>query len=75
MFYNNNYWGMDLIWWFLWIMMIVWIFVIPYDIPGQRNKKTSPLDILRNRFASGKITTEEYQEKKRILDNDFAKQS
>jgi len=75
MIYNNNYWGMDLIWWFLWIMMIVWIFVIPYDIPGQRNKKTSPLDILRNRFASGKITTEEYQEKKRILDNDFAKQS
>ena len=68
MFYYNNFWGMDLIWWFVWIMMLVWIFAIPYDIPGQRNKKDSPLDILKKRLASGEIMSEEYQEKKKILE-------
>jgi putative membrane protein len=36
-------------------------------------KKDSPLDILQKRFAAGEITTEEYQEKKKILENDSAK--
>ena len=67
MFYYNNFWGMDLIWWFVWLILLFWIFAIPYDIPGQRNKKDSPLDILKKRFASGEITSEEYQEKKKIL--------
>ncbi|HEY8782183.1 MAG TPA: SHOCT domain-containing protein [Mucilaginibacter sp.] len=38
----------------------------------QENCKT-PLDVLQRRFASGGITTEEYQEKKKILENDPAK--
>ncbi|MDR3705728.1 MAG: SHOCT domain-containing protein [Paludibacteraceae bacterium] len=67
--YNNNYyWGMGAIWWIVWIIFLVWIFVLPYDIPFQRKKKDSPLDILQKRFASGEITNEEYQEKKRILE-------
>jgi putative membrane protein len=69
----NNYWGMDIIWWFVWIMLLIWIFAIPYDIPGQRNRKESPLDILRNRFALGEINTDEYQQKKKILEGESAK--
>ena len=55
--------------------MLFWIFAIPYDIPGQRMKKDSPLDILKKRFAAGEIQTEEYQEKKLILEADLAKSS
>ena len=73
MFYYNNFWGMNMIWWFAWIIMIFWIFALPYDIPGQRRKKDSPLDILRKRFAAGEIQTEEYNEKKKILETDLAK--
>jgi len=73
MFYSSYHWGMNLIWWFLWLSLIFWIFAIPYDIPGQRRKKDSPLDILRQRFASGQITTTEYNEKKKILEDDLAK--
>jgi putative membrane protein len=75
MFYNTNYWGMGLIWWFVWIVLLFWIFALPYNIPGQRYKKDSPLDILQKRFALGEITNEEYQEKKKILENDLLKQN
>lgn len=52
------------------MIMIFWIFATPYNIPGQRTRKNSPLDILQKRFASGEITNDEYQEKKKILEND-----
>ena len=67
MFDSNYFWGMDIIWWIIWMVMIFWIFAIPYDIPGQRRRKDAPLDILQKRFASGQITNEEYQESKKIL--------
>jgi putative membrane protein len=75
MFYSNSYWGMNFIWWIIWMIMIFWIFATPYNIPGQRTKKDSPLDILQKRFASGQINNEEYQEKKKILENDLARLS
>lgn len=70
MMYYWNFGGMHLIWWLIWIVLLVWIFITPYDIPGQRKKKDSPLDILKRRFAAGEINTEEYQEKKKILESD-----
>lgn len=60
---------MHLIWWFVWGFVVFWIFVLPFDIPFQRNKKDTPLGILKKRLASGQISEEEYQEKKRILEN------
>ena len=65
--------GMHLIWWLIWVMFLLTVFVSPYDIPGQRSKRQSPLDILQNRLASGQITNEEYQEKKTMLEHDLAK--
>ena len=75
MFYYGNFWGMNFIWWFIWIIILFWIFATPYNIPGQRLKKDSPLDILQKRFASGQITNDEYQERKKILEDDLAKLS
>jgi putative membrane protein len=67
MFYYNNFWGMNSIWWFVWIILLIWIFAIPYNIPFQRFKKDSPLDLLQMQFAAGQITPDEYQAKKKIL--------
>lgn len=67
MHYDGNFWGMHFVWWFVWIVLLFWIFATPYDIPGQRKKKDTLLDILKKRFASGEITAEEYQAKKDIL--------
>lgn len=71
MFYTNNYWGMNLVWWLIWMIILFWIFATPYDIPGQRRRKDSPLDILQKRFALGQITNTEYQERKKILEKDL----
>lgn len=65
--YSNYYYGMDIIWWIVWLALLFWIFAIPYDIPGQRRRKDTPLDILKKRLAVGEITSEEYLEKKKIL--------
>ncbi len=73
MYYGYHFWGMHLIWWIIWIGFIFWIFATPYDIPGQMNKKDSPLDILQKRFASGQINKEEYQAQKKLLTDDLAK--
>lgn len=68
MYYENYYfWGMHLLWWVIWVIVAFWIFATPYTIPGQRTKKDSPLDILNKRLASGQITNEEYQEKKKLI--------
>ncbi|RNL56054.1 SHOCT domain-containing protein [Pedobacter jejuensis] len=67
MFYENNYWGMDFIWWCIWVVFLFWIFALPYQIPGQRHRKDTPLDILNRRFASGEISKEEFKERKDIL--------
>lgn len=68
--YDGHLWGMHWFWWMFWLIMLFWIFATPYDIPGQRKKKDSPLDILKRRFAAGEIKKEEYEEKKKILESD-----
>ncbi len=68
MFYTDYYWGMNFVWWFIWFIFIIWIFAIPYDIPGQRSRRDSSFDILRRRFAAGEITLDEYNDKKKILE-------
>ncbi len=63
-----HFWGMHLLWWFVWDILIFWIFATPYEIPGQRRKRDSSLEILKKRYASGQIKKEEYLEMKRILE-------
>jgi putative membrane protein len=67
MLYNDGFWGMHLIWWFIWMGIIFWIFGTPYRIPGRLFKKDTAFDILRKRFVAGELTTEEYKEMKRLL--------
>lgn len=73
MIYNGyQFWGMDMIWCFIWIVLLFWIFAILYNIPGQRRAKDSPLDMLKKRFASGDINKEEYEENRLIAARDLA---
>lgn len=70
MMYETSVWGMTLAWWLVWAVLLIWIFIIPYSIPGERKKRDSPLDILKKRLALGHITNAEYLEKKKIIEKD-----
>ena len=65
---DYNFWGMHLAWWVIWGALIFWIYATPYDVPGQRSKKNTPLDVLKKRFAAGQISNDEYREKKKLLE-------
>jgi putative membrane protein len=69
-FYDGHFGGMHIVWWIIWIFLLMWIFFMPYDIPYRRKRKEDPLNILKKRFAKGKITKEEYEESKKILKSD-----
>lgn len=70
MHYFDGHWGgMHLIWWIIWFILLIWIFFVPYDLPYKKTKNESPLDILKNRFAKGEITKEEYEESKKTLES------
>jgi len=74
MYYDGyHFFGMHLVWWFFWVFMVFWVFATPYYVPGQLKKRGSAFDVLQKRFASGQITIEEYNEKKKILENDLVK--
>lgn len=67
-YYEGHYWGMHWVWWIIWVMFIIWIFATPWDIPGERRKKDTPLNILRKRYAAGEISKEEFEEMKKTLE-------
>jgi putative membrane protein len=52
---------------------MIWIFATPYGFRRQRNGSETAFEILQKLFASGKITKEEYQERKKILEQDLIK--
>lgn len=66
---NYHFGGMHFVWWFVWGIVLLWIFASPYNIPGQRAKKDTPLDILKKRLANGEINNEDFHEKKKILES------
>jgi putative membrane protein len=46
--------------------MLFRIFVAPYNIPGQKMPKVSPLDVLKMKYAFGEINTTQYNDQKFI---------
>ena len=70
MYYTSSFLGMDFIWWIVFVIILVWIFILAFDIPGQRKEKDSPLDILKKRFAAGEITAEAFKRDSNLLKAD-----
>lgn len=66
-YFDGHFGGMHLVWWIIWIILLLWIFILPYDIPFRKTKKEDPLNILKTRFAKGEISKEEFEESKKIL--------
>lgn len=66
--------GMHWIWWIFWIALIGVIVFYGWGGPSaqRRRPRETPHEVLRRRLASGEITTDQYEERKALLDRDSA---
>ena len=79
MYFNDGYFmgGMHGFGWIFWVaLMGVLVFFI-WVRPGQRPRgpRETPHQVLRRRLASGEITSEQYEERKALLDRDTGGQT
>ena len=65
---GGHFWGMHFLWWIFWLFVIIWIIATPWYIPGKHRKRDTPLDILKKRYARGEINKEEFEERKKVLE-------
>ncbi|MDT8452694.1 MAG: SHOCT domain-containing protein [Gammaproteobacteria bacterium] len=63
-----GFWGMHVFWWLFWIVVMVVFFLAL--MPTSRRQSERPLEILQRRYAAGEITTQEYEERKALLERD-----
>ncbi|WP_395057055.1 SHOCT domain-containing protein [Flavobacterium sp.] len=69
MYYENYHLGINIIWWALWAILLIWILGIPYNT-SRRHKRHTASYILQKRYVSGDITKSEYYDKQKILIED-----
>ena len=63
--------GMHAYWWLFWIL--IWMVFFSFFMPMRRTtyrQMQSPLQILQQRYATGEITSEEYEERRAKLVRD-----
>ncbi|MDZ7692373.1 MAG: SHOCT domain-containing protein [Balneolaceae bacterium] len=69
MFFDHHFIGMHWIWW---LIIIATILLVIFNIIPYRPKtelEEDAINILKKRFARGEIEREEFEERKKILEN------
>lgn len=66
---GESFWGMHFFWWLFWVVAIMLLFSPITPISTGRRRQT-PLEVLQRRYASGEVSTAEYEERKAKLDRD-----
>jgi putative membrane protein len=67
MFYDHHFIGMHWIWW---LIVVGIILLVVFDIIPYRSKtelEENAMEIIKKRFARGEIEREEFEERKKIL--------
>lgn len=76
MYFGDGYYmgGMHAFWWVFWffiVLVVVFGFLPRSSRRDERSRDAeSPHQILRRRLANGEITREQYEEIKKVLDQD-----
>lgn len=70
--YYGDMMGMHALWWIFWIVVVIaLLFWGRSDFPTRRDRpRETPQEVLRRRLANGEISTEEYEQRKAVLDRD-----
>lgn len=63
--------GMHMIWWLFWIFLITTAFTAVTPVPRNLLRSGErALDILDRRYAAGRLSSEEYERRKAVLERD-----
>ena len=66
--------GMHLFWWLFWVLIIIGLMSLFTPVPKQQAKQRgTALDLLQRRYATGEISTEEYEQRRTVLARDAAR--
>tara|TARA_R110000868_G_scaffold108031_7_gene295197 strand:- start:5641 stop:5865 length:225 start_codon:yes stop_codon:yes gene_type:complete len=73
MMYHDNYWNMGIMW-IVWLPIMVFCFIFLFRFFDKANankfsEKESPMEILKRRYANGELSTAEFEERKKILED------
>lgn len=71
MYGDGLFWGMHLLWWVFWVVLIIVFFSLLTPVPRHKLRET-PIEILKRRYAAGEISSQEYEERKSRLERDSA---
>ncbi len=66
---GGHFWGMHFFWWLFWVAAIMLLFSPITPVSTGRRRET-PLQVLQRRYATGEVTTVEYEECKATLERD-----
>ena len=66
---GGSFWGMHFFWWLFWVAAIMLLFSPITPVSPARRRET-PLQVLQRRYATGEVSTVEYEERKAILERD-----
>ena len=59
------FWGMNMFWWIFWIALLVVIFA--WMRPRASIRQDAAIEVLREKFAAGEITDEQYVHRLEVL--------
>ncbi|WP_127020679.1 SHOCT domain-containing protein [Flagellimonas beolgyonensis] len=60
--------------WLIWLPIVIvgiWLVIKLLNTNGfSKNNKESPMEILKRRYANGEISTQEYERRKKIIEEE-----
>ena len=66
---GGSFWGMHFFWGLFWVAAVMLLFSPMTPVSPGRRRET-PLQVLQRRYATGEVTTVEYEERKATLERD-----
>lgn len=68
-----GFFGMHLFWWLFWVLVITGFATTFTPVPKhEARRRGTALDVLQRRYASGEISTDEYDQRRSVLVRDGA---
>jgi putative membrane protein len=60
------FWGMNMFWWIFWLLLVFGV-IFAWQRPRTGIRRDAAVDVLREKYAAGEVSDEEYQHRLDVL--------